>query len=481
MRYITLILLSILLTACGESLSYKMPDRALIERAFEKGDFTEASKMAALYLANDTLSPVERYEISFMIDLMKRIRKDFSQQDTSVISYIKRHYPGVTMEEIERWEKSNALENMIIDGEKLYFNSAGRNLFRIDTAAAKHFKYPNGGQSDSLTRFLSWHIPMLVRDAQSNKSVYFSPIKMRITYTLTVKADEVPEGEVIRVWMPFPRGDAKSHKDIQLHSTSDPNYIISPDTYAHKSIYMEDKATKGEPTVFSYQFSYTSYAQFHLFKPNEVKEYDTTSALYKEFTKKRAPHTIFSKNIKDAVIDAVGDETNPYLKARKIYEWIDMRFPWASAREYSTIPNIPEYVLANRHGDCGQVALLFITMARAAGIPAKWQSGWMMHPGNKSLHDWAEAYFEGIGWVPVDQSFGRVKSSKGDDDSYFFFTKGMDAYRLIVNDDISQEFFPAKIHHRSETVDFQRGEVEWRGENLYFGRWRYNMDIEYID
>jgi transglutaminase-like putative cysteine protease len=158
-----------------------------------------------------------------------------------------------------------------------------------------------------------------------------------------------------------------------------------------------------------------------------------------------------------------------------------MRFPWASAREYSTIPNIPEYVLANRHGDCGQVALLFITMARAAGIPAKWQSGWMMHPGNKSLHDWAEAYFEGIGWVPVDQSFGRVKSSKGDDDSYFFFTKGMDAYRLIVNDDISQEFFPAKIHHRSETVDFQRGEVEWRGENLYFGRWRYNMDIEYLD
>lgn len=30
----------------------------------------------------------------------------------------------------------------------------------------------------------------------------------------------------------------------------------------------------------------------------------------------------------------------------------------------------------------------------------------MMHPKAWNLHDWAEIYFEGIGWVPVDQSFG---------------------------------------------------------------------------
>jgi transglutaminase-like putative cysteine protease len=180
------------------------------------------------------------------------------------------------------------------------------------------------------------------------------------------------------------------------------------------------------------------------------------------------------------VNEVVGDEHNPYIKVKKIYEWIDTNFPWASAREYSTISNIPEYVLANRHGDCGQVSLLFITMARAAGIPAKWQSGWMMHPGNKNLHDWAEVYFEGIGWVPVDQSFGRVFGNEGNDETYYFFTKGLDPYRLIVNQDISGPFFPAKIYPRSETVDFQRGEVEWRGGNLYFDRWRYNMQIDYL-
>ena len=147
-------------------------------------------------------------------------------------------------------------------------------------------------------------------------------------------------------------------------------------------------------------------------------------------------------------------------------------FPWASAREYSTLGNIPMYVLENRHGDCGQVGLLLVTMCRYAGVPARWQSGWMLHPGAVNMHDWSEVYYEGIGWVPTDVSFGRGRSAVRDnDDEYYFYTKGLDAYRLICNSDYSGHFFPAKQFIRSETVDFQRGEVEWEGGNLYFNQW----------
>lgn len=466
-----------MLFACGDSFCKRVPNEQAIQKEIEKGNYTEASKMIGLCLANTQITPEERYQMNFYLDKMNRIRKDFYQRDTSVINYVKKHIPEVTQEEIASWEKSNAIEHMVIDGEKRYFHSAGRNLFRIDSVAASKYKYANGGQSDSLTRFLVWKIPQLVKEATKSKKIYSSPVTMKVKYTLTVKPNEVPAGETIRVWMPYPRTDVKSHTNIKLLSVSQPLYIIAPDSYSHKSIYMEGVAVENEPTQFNYEFIYTSYAQVHQFKANEVKEYDTNSELYKKYTKERAPHILFSDNIKKRVKEIVGEESNPYLKAKKIFEWIDSNFPWASAREYSTIDNIPEYVLANNHGDCGQVSLLFITMARAAGIPAKWQSGWMMHPGNKNLHDWAEAYFEGIGWVPVDQSFGRVK---GDNEVLYFFTKGLDPYRLIVNQDISRPLFPSKIYPRSETVDFQRGEVEWRGENLYFGRWEYNMDIEYL-
>jgi len=480
MKNFTLILLSALLFACGSPMSDKLPTPEQIDKSIAKGEFTEAAKLINLYLTSDSLTPMERYDFNFKLAWMDRIRQDFDADDTTITSYIKKFYPEVTKEEIAGWESTNAIENFTIDGKKKYFHSAGRNLFRIDSIAAKHFTDPNGVQSDSLSRFLAWKIPSIVKAAQVGKSAYVQPIKMKIRYTITVKPNEVPAGEVIRVWMPFPRFDAKAHSNITLISTSQPQYIIAPDSYAHKSIYMEGVAQADKPAKFGFELSYTSYAQCFKFKPEEIQPYDPQDSVYKEFTAERAPHILFSEKIKSLTKEVVGNETNPYLKVRKIWEWIDKNFPWASAREYSNIENIPEYVLANRHGDCGQVSLLFITMARCAGVPAKWQSGWMLHPGNINLHDWAEVYYTGIGWVPVDQSFGRVKSAKPNEESYYFYTKGLDAYRLIVNDDISRSFFPAKILPRSETVDFQRGEVEWRGENLYFGRWRYKMEVEYL-
>lgn len=479
LRLICAGLLSALLFSCSYNGRTTLPTVDDIDKTMAKGEFTEAAKMIRLALTSDSLSVKERYDLNFKIDLMERIRKDFDTDDTTVVSYLKKYHPQVTPEEIANWEKSNALEHMVIDGKKKYFYAAGRNLFRIDSSAAKYFTEPNGGQSDSLNRFLAWHIPQLVQKAKQSKKSLFDPIKVTIKYTLTIKPDQVPDGEIVRVWMPYPRRDKAAHTGIELLSASDSKYLISPVESLHSSIYMEGKAKAGEPLVFTYEFKYNSFARWYNFAPQEAKPYDTTSAIYKNYTSQQLPHIAFSENIKSAVKEAIGDETNPYLKARKIYEWIDSRFPWASAREYSTIANIPEYVLSNRHGDCGQVSLLFITMARYAGIPAKWESGWMLHPGNKNLHDWAEAYFEGIGWVPVDQSFGRVKGSIDDPDSYYFFTKGLDAYRLIVNDGISGDFYPAKIHPRSETVDFQRGEVEWRGGNLYFGRWKYKMEVTF--
>ena len=188
---------------------------------------------------------------------------------------------------------------------------------------------------------------------------------------------------------------------------------------------------------------------------------------------------MFSDRIKSISAQIVGDETDPLKKLKKIFTWVDENTPWASAREYSTISNIPEYSLENKHGDCGIQTLVFMTLCRYNGIPAKWQSGWMMHPPEINLHDWCEIYVDEYGWIPVDQSFG-IKNYLDDSQKYFYLG-GIDAFRFIVNDDYSKPLFPAKIYPRSETVDFQRGEVEWKGGNLYFDKWNYSMEVEYME
>lgn len=448
-----------------------------IETAIKGGNFAQAEQMIKLKIATEDLTPAEVYDLDAKIQVMNRIRRDFSKVDTTVISYIKKVIPDVTPEQIAKWENSGALECMIIDGEKKYFWNAPRNLFRIDAQAQAHWDV-KGRQSDELDLFLADYIPSVVAKTSKNKIENVGkPKKFKINFTLTVKPNEVPEGETIRVWMPYPRENKRSF-NVKLLSTSNEDYIISPDKYEHKSIYMEAVAVKDSAMKFGYELELEIADHWFHFTADDVKPYDTNSELYKKYTAERETHVIFTPEIKRITDSLTKGIENPYLKARAIFDYIGKNYPWASAREYSTIENIPAYVLKNNHGDCGQVGLTFITMARYAGIPAKWQSGWMLHPGEINLHDWAEAYFEGIGWVPVDQSFGLVPNEN--DNVYHYYLGGIDAYRYYVNDDYSGDFFPAKNHLRSETVDFQRGEVEWRGENLYFGRWSYDMDVEYL-
>ena len=410
-----------------------------------------------------------------------RIAIDFSRDSNYIVNYLKLYYPELTAEQVAAWEATNALEHKYIDGQKRYFRNAGRNLFRIDKEAKKVYEQVEGVQVDQLHLFLDGYNKEVIKVAREQKKSLVLPVTMTIKYTLTVKPDVVPDSTVLRAWMPYPREDQNSVKDVRLISTSEPEYKISSDKYVHKSIYMEKIAVAGQPTVFSYELSFKGYNEWYDFNPEDIKPYDIDSRLYKKYTAERATHVIFSDRIKKITDSIIGTETNPYIKVKKIYRWIADNYPWASAREYSTVENIPEYVLDNNHGDCGQVGLLLITMARYAGVPARWQSGWMLHPNSVNMHDWLEVYYEGIGWVPTDQSFGRGRYNvKDNDDEYHFYTKGLDAFRWIVNSDYSGQFSPAKKFIRSETVDFQRGEVEWEGGNLYFDKWSgWISDIQY--
>ena len=413
----------------------------------------------------------------FEQEKMNRTRIDFSKNRDQVIDYIRKYIPDVSDEQMLQWEKEKSLECMTIDGKKMYFYNAAPNLFRINKEAAAIKIAKDGITEDGKDRVNLTHVPLVVSAVKAKKENIVLPVKMHVKYSLTVQPNAVPEGEMIRCWLPYPRTDQPRQTDLKLFNTSEDKYVIAPVKYNHSTIYMEKKQEKAKATTFSVEYQYTSSAEWHQLKPEDILPYKKNTSLYKKYTSEREKHILFTPRIKELATQIVGNEQNPLLKIKKIYEWIN-HIPWASAREYSTLDNIPEYVLDNKHGDCGQVSLLFITLVRYCGIPAKFQSGFMMHPGGKNMHDWAQVYFEGIGWVPVDQSFGLFPSDN-QEEKYFFIT-GIDSYRMIVNDDYSCSLFPAKKYPRSETVDFQRGEVEWRKGNLYFDKWKWNMEIEYL-
>ncbi len=152
------------------------------------------------------------------------------------------------------------------------------------------------------------------------------------------------------------------------------------------------------------------------------------------------------------------------VQAKAFYDWIGTNIQYSFAREYSTLTNISDYCLAHRYGDCGQEALLFITLCRSQAIPARWQSGWNIFPGAKDIHDWTEIYLAPYGWVPVDpwagifatQQCGALTAAERRELHDFYFG-GLDPYRMAANSDHSQPLDPPKRTPRSDDVDFQRG------------------------
>lgn len=454
----------------------------------KKGEIALWTAVAILLALNIWLPRQMRHKYSWERDLSQRYAVDFDRTEKDVKNYIQEYIPDVTDAQIEDWTKSGKLESMVIGKRRMYFHSAAPNLFRIvpELAALKAEKDSSSGLEghqiiDSQT------IPVIEKTVEDNLAAgkpdpyYALPKRMRVTYRLTVPANTLRPGKHLRCWLPYPRTDVGRQSDVKFIEAgvngvpySKDKIIFSDPECAHGSLYMEAETQRWKDVTFYEVFEYVSCGEWHPIDSSKVLPYNTESPEYKEYTAEREKHLIFTERIRRTADSLTAGIENPYLQAKAIYSWIDKTFPWASAREYSTIENIPEYVLSSGHGDCGQVTLLFMTLCRAKGIPTRWQSGFMMHPGDKNLHDWCEAYFEGYGWVPVDQSFG-VTPYGG-----YFFLGGIEPYRMIVNTDFGREMSPAKNYPRSETVDFQRGEVEWEQGNLYFNLWNYDYDIEYL-
>jgi transglutaminase-like putative cysteine protease len=208
---------------------------------------------------------------------------------------------------------------------------------------------------------------------------------------------------------------------------------------------------------------------------------DSNNPAFKQYLAE-APHVVFSPEIRELSKRIAGDETNPAARAKKFYDWIADNIKYSYALEYSTIRNISDYCRTKGYGDCGQEALLFMTLCRLNGIPARWQTGWNLFPGAQSIHDWCEIYLEPYGWMPVDpykgifaMRYANTLTPEQRREVRDFYFGGLDYYRMAANSDHNQPLDPPKHSMRSDDVDFQRGELEWGDHNIYFDQYSWDL------
>lgn len=474
MKAVAFLSIVIILLCC----SHPNYDDQQIRIEIEKGNFTQASHLIDSVIALSTTPTADKEMLLFTKDSLRRVTLDFNKDVDDVVTWIKEHHGfEPTKTQLNEWENERVLEYRIIDNQKRYFRNAAPNLFRLSERAREMSDAPmpkSDTPKDSLliTAFEN------KEPTDKNWKSTLKPQTMKVTYTLIVKPDAVSNGETIKAWLPYPRQDTPRQTNVKFISASQSDYILSNDVTAHTSIYMEKEPEAGKATIFTVKYEFTSQGEWIDFERIEETNLNDFPADLSEYTTERKPHIQFSETLKSLTEEVTKDANGTKEIAKSIYLYIVENYPWASALEYSTIKNIPEYVIENKKGDCGQVALLLIAMLRYKDIPVRWQSGWMMHPGEVNLHDWAEYYVEGAGWIPIDVSFGRSDIESSSLPKKFFMS-GIDSYRLYINNDYSGSFYPEKKYPRSEPVDFQRGEVETDSGNLYFDKWSYEMQVEY--
>lgn len=393
-----------------------------------------------------------------------RIASDFSLPYADGEQQIIEQYPGMTAADVRLAADSGYIETRIIDGAEMMHRKAVRNFGLL--SPAHRIDWTCRGSQASEAR-LSY--------AQAVASAKDGKLKRRYKVRFSIDVPYHPElqGDTLRAWLPFPM-ETDRQTNVQLLSTSQSDYTLSPEGSEHSTLFFSAPVdTAGNK--FEYVAEFTAVASY--FAPEkilaEMKPYNVDSDLYKQYTATGEQHIIRLDSLAHAI---VGTETNPFKQSELVYNYIVHNYPWAGALEYSTIPCIPQYVVESRHGDCGQVSLLYISLMRTLGVPARWESGWMLHPGEKNLHDWAEVYYEGIGWVPVDASFGRYTASSNPAVRNFY-SSGIDDYRLVANKGVGKPFHPAKKYVRSETVDSQLGEVECSAGNLFYPAWDQTLEI----
>lgn len=468
-------LLLVALLAASPVFALDQAPPAAVVALIDAGHFKAADAAIADALKQPDLSTDQQQALLFQRERMRRILIDFTLSADQVKARVRKDIPDLSDAEFARWDAAGLFEHQDIDGRTLYFKRSPSNLFRISPEALKRRAVQTpitGGPMETLND----HQRAIRKAALAQHRTSVLPRRIRMTQLLSVKADAVPAGQTVRAWIPYPRAIPGQQEDIHYVSSEPATHLIAPESAMQRTVYLEKPAVAGRETKFSVTYEVTLYAQYHDIDANKVTAEKITPALA-PFVAERAPHIVFTDEMRAFSRKVVGDETNPYRIAQKLFAAVD-RIPWAGAREYSTISNISDYALHAGHADCGQQTLLLMTLLRLNGIPTRWQSGMVFADDLQynDIHDWGYLYLAPYGWVPMDVTTGRLQPAPGDDKSLeWFYLGGLDNYRLAFNDDFGRRFEPAKKFFRSDNVDSQRGEAEWSGGNIYFDQLRYDF------
>ncbi len=339
------------------------------------GDFNLAIKVIEQRLTQ-ALPNALRERLLLEEEILKRIPARFPYNEAEALALLDEKFKDVTVQDLADLRESDAADWFYIEGELRFRDNFIDNIIKTRPNWAARLK----SQKDLVDREGNFTmLDTVIAEMQREQSVAY-----QISAELSLKINEsaYQPDKLLRVHLPLPVEYAQV-KNLRILSIDPQPTFIAPFDQTQRTVYFEGKYSKEQ--VFKVAFSFENHVNYVLPKPEMVGNLQPTF-----YTAEQPPHIVFTPYLKALAAEIVGTETNPLLKARKIYDFVTTKVIYSFMRPYFTIPKIVEYCASSLKGDCGVLALLFITLCRCVGVPARWQSGLYANPLSINNHDWAQ-------------------------------------------------------------------------------------------
>ena len=422
-----------------------------IRRLKEAGYYKEAERVMDVRAAMASTPDELKWCFLAWKEIFRRIPREYPFTFEEVLTKIRERIPDFTEEDLRKEEDAGLLRWIFIDGEKRYLKSCVRTILKIDLDAAERAGIGKGDPDGKL-------LNDAMAECKANGSISRN---IKFTASLKVKDEKFTKGMKVKVHIPIP-ADCIEQSDIEILSTSPANALINEPDAPARCVFFEEVMNENHEFSVTYRYKFTNV--YHDAYEKAAALSDTAPNVDynpgEEFLKEEAPHIVFSPVIKALAADITKGCTNKTVMAKKIYDYLTLNLRYTYNPNYILLTNMVEEAALNMRCDCGLMSLLFITICRAAGVAARWQSGRRMESEYTGEHDWSEVYLEGYGWIPVDISYGVAAHRYGNEERRQFYFGNYDPYRLVAATKFMADFTPEKDFFRNDPYDNQDGEME---------------------
>lgn len=442
-------------------LNIGLPEDVLRRKYY--GDFPGAQAAIDRHLQSADTPQALKKCLTVQREILRRLPEDYPLTREEALALARERIPDFSQEEFDALEEACRIDWIYIRGVKHYFNRYFDSLCKTDADIARRAGVqPVGADGHDSSGLLEGTL----RRMRETGSV---SLRIRCRASVALKEETFRPGARVRAYLPLPCA-CDAQRDIRIESVSPAPAHISPETAPQRVVFWEEVMEENHP--FTVEFSYTRTARYtdlsHPLTAAERPAFDTEEL---------PPHVMFTPYIRELVSALTEGVEEPLEKARRFYDFVTLHVKYSFMRGYFCLENIPENCARNLVGDCGVMALLFITLCRCAGIPARWQSGWKAEPGFCGAHDWAQFYAAPYGWLYADPSYGCGAVREGNEARRQHYFGNLDPYRMAANTRFQADFDVPKDHWRADPYDNQVGEMEFPDRGLRYDEYLRSKEV----